>query len=525
MLAFPAPKCSTYVIHIIECVIQLLGIACTLTPAVKTMFILKQRIMKATLFRTKAGMAFILVLLSACAINPVTGKKQMVMMSEGQEVAMGKEADPQVIAFFGLYDDPALQKFINEKGQAMAAISHRPELAYEFKVVDSPVINAFALPGGYVYFTRGIMAHFNNEAEFAGVLGHEIGHITARHSVIQQRNAMLGQIGLIAGIILVPELGNFVEPLSAGMQLAMMSFGRDDERQSDKLGVEYSSRIGYDATEMAGFFETLERQQTASGAGEVPEFLSTHPSPGERNKTVAKLAVDWKKKLKLTDPKINRESYLKRIDGLILGEDPRQGFVENGVFYHPVMKFLFPVPGEWKLQNTPQQVQMAPADGQALMMLTLAAGTSLEEAANKNLQQYNLEMVESKRETINGLPSILIVADQKHEEGTIRVLAALIQYENRIYSIMGISELSKFTAYQPSFLFTIRNFKELKEAEKLNRKPDVVRIKTVPQQMTLQTAFQHFGMPAARFEELAILNGMQLRDQLSRGTLIKVVGQ
>lgn len=481
--------------------------------------------MKTPVYLAKAGLTFLLILLSTCAINPVTGRKQMVMMSEGQEIAMGREADPQVLAFFGLYNNPTLQTFITDKGLAMARISHRPELAYEFKIVDSPVINAFALPGGYVYFTRGIMAHFNNEAEFAGVLGHEIGHITARHAVIQQRNAMLGQIGLIAGIILVPELGEFVEPLSAGMQLAMMSFGRDDERQSDKLGVEYSSRIGYDAAEMAGFFNTLERQQEASGGAEIPEFLSTHPSPGERNTTVAKLATQWKNKLKLTNPQINRESYLKRIDGLILGEDPRQGFVENGVFYHPGMRFLFPVPGEWKLQNTPQQVQMAPADGQALMMLTLAAGTSLEEAANKNLQQYKLELVESKKETINGLGALFMIADQRREEGTIRVLSVLIQFEQNIFSIMGIAELSKFPTYQPSFNFTIKNFKELKDADKLNRQPEVVRIKTVPQQMTLKAALQHFNMPSARFEELAILNGMQLTDQLSRGSLIKVAGK
>jgi predicted Zn-dependent protease len=481
--------------------------------------------MKTPIIITNVSLIFCWLLLWACAVNPVTGKKQMVMMSEAQEIAMGKEADPQVLAFFGLYDDPALQKFITEKGKAMAAVSHRPKLAYEFKIVDSPVINAFAVPGGYVYFTRGIMAHFNNEAEFAGVLGHEIGHITARHSVIQQRNAMLGQIGLIAGIILVPQLAEFAEPLSTGMQLAMMSFGRDDERQSDKLGVEYSTRIGYDASEMAGFFKTLERQQAISGGGDIPEFLSTHPSPEERNLTVAKLATDWKAKLKLTNPKINRESYLKRIDGLILGEDPKQGFLENGVFYHPVMKFLFPVPGEWRLQNTPQQVRMAPKSGDALMMLTLAPGTSLEDAANKQLEQYKLQLVESKKETINGLSSILMVADQKQEEGTIRVLSSLIQFQGRIYSILGIAELSKFGTYQPSFLFTIRNFKELTEAEKLNRKPDVVRIKTLPQQMTLQSAFQHFGMPANRFEELAILNGLQLNEQLSKGSLIKVVGQ
>jgi predicted Zn-dependent protease len=456
-------------------------------------------------------------------MNPVTGRKQFVMMTEGQEIAMGKESDPQIMAFFGSYDDPRLQRFINEKGQEMVKISHRSKLAYEFKIVDSPVVNAFAVPGGYVYFTRGIMANFNNEAEFAGVLGHEIGHITARHSVIQQRNAMLGQLGIIAGVILVPELSQFVEPLSAGMQLAMMSFGRDDERQSDKLGVEYSSRIGYDATEMAGFFKTLERQDKSAGGEKIPEFLSTHPSPEERNITVAKLAVEWKTKLKLTNPKINRESYLHLIDGLILGEDPKQGFVEGNVFYHPSMKFQFSIPGGWKLQNTPQQVQMAPDNGEALLMLTLAGKGSLEETANKMLEQYQLTLVESKKENINGLNALLMIADQKQEKGTIRVLSSLIQYEGYIYSMMGISELSKFTTYQSAFLSSIRDFKPLTDSEKINRKPEVIRIKTVPQQMTLQSAFQNFNMPPNRFEELAILNGMILSDKLNKGTLIKVV--
>jgi predicted Zn-dependent protease len=471
------------------------------------------------------GLTFCLIFLSSCAMNPVTGKRQVVLMSEAQEISMGKAADPEVTAFFGLYANAPLQKFITEKGLAMATISHRPKLAYEFKIVDSPVINAFAVPGGYVYFTRGIMAHFNNEAEFAGVLGHEIGHITARHSVIQQRNEMLGQLGIIAGVILVPELAEFAEPITAGMQLALMSFGRDAERQSDKLGVEYSSRIGYDASQMAGFFKTLERQQAASGGEEIPEFLSTHPSPSERNITVAKLAEEWKTKLKLTSPRINREAYLKRIDGMILGEDPRQGFVDHGVFYHPELRVVFPIPGEWKLQNTPQQVQMAPGNGDALLMLTLAAGTSLEDAAAKTLEQYKLVKVESKKESINGLASLIMVADQKQEAGTIRVLSALIQFEGKIYSLMGITELSKFPTYQPAFLFTIQNFKELKDQEKLNRKPDVIKIKALPQQMTLQAALQSFNMPEDRFEELGILNGMILNERLSKGSLIKVIGK
>lgn len=464
-----------------------------------------------------------LLLCWGCAKNPVTGKKQLVFMSTAQEIAMGKESDPQIMAFFGKYEDEQLQQFITEKGLEMAAISHRPGLEYEFKIVDSPVINAFAVPGGFVYFTRGIMAHFNNEAEFAGVLGHEIGHITARHSVIQQRNQMLGQIGMLAGIILVPEISQFVEPLSQGMQIALLSFGREAERQSDKLGVEYSSKVGYDANEMAGFFRTLERQQANSGNSDIPDFLSTHPSPSERNIDVARMAGEWQEKLKLNDPTVNRNNYLKRIDGLIIGEDPDQGFVENNVFYHPVLKFQFPIPSDWSTQNTPQQVQMAPKSGDALLMLMLAQGSSLDEAGKSLLDQYKLEMVESNKVSRNNMETLVILADQKQEQGTIRVLMTLINFGGNIYNIMGVGEISKFPTYRNLMESTMRNFVELKDAEKLNRQPDVLRMKTVNKAMTLEAALKSFSMPENRFEEIALLNGMLLSDQILANTKIKVI--
>jgi predicted Zn-dependent protease len=227
----------------------------------------------------------------------------------------------------------------------------------------------------------------------------------------------------------------------------------------------------------------------------------------------------------LTNPKINRDDYLKRIDGMIMGEDPRNGFVENGVFFLPSLKILFPIPTGWKLQNTPQQVQMAPVNGEALLTLTLGAGTSLDDAANKILTNYKLEKVESKKEMINGLSALIMIADQKQEKGTIRVISSLIQFEGNIYSLMGISEISRFESNTPAFLSTIQNFKELKETEKLNRKPDVLHIKTVPKQMTLQAAFQYFNMQGDQFERLAILNQMKLSDPLTAGTLIKVVGK
>src|SRR5690606_15261725 len=203
-------------------------------------------------------------------------------------------------------------------------VSHRKNLKYTFKIVDSPVVNAFAVPGGYVYFTRGIMAHFSNEAEFAGVLGHEIGHITARHSAKQYSNAMLAQIGLVAGMVLSPEFAQFADAAQNGISLLFLKFGRDAESQSDKLGVEYSTKINYDARVMAGVFNTLDRLQTSSGGEAVPTFLSTHPDPADREVSVAKLADDWRKKVKASSLKVNRDSYLKMIDGIVYGEDPKQ---------------------------------------------------------------------------------------------------------------------------------------------------------------------------------------------------------
>lgn len=174
-------------------------------------------------------------------------------MSEGQELALGKESDPSIIAQYGVYENAQLQAFITEKGKQMAAISHRPNLNYEFKILDSPVVNAFAVPGGYVYFTRGIMGHFNNEAEFAGVLGHEIGHIAAKHSAQQYSKQMLTQVLFIGGMIVSEDFRKFADVAEQGIGLLFLKFSRDNETESDKLGVEYSTKIGYDAHEMAGF--------------------------------------------------------------------------------------------------------------------------------------------------------------------------------------------------------------------------------------------------------------------------------
>ncbi len=474
------------------------------------------------------------LLFAGCATNPVTGKRQVILVSENQELAMGQQADPAVVAQFGLYPDKKVQRFITDKGKAMAAVSHRAGLDYQFKVVDSPVINAFALPGGYVYFTRGILAHFNNEAQFAGVLGHEIGHVTARHSAQQQTKQLLGQVALIGGMVLAPAVAQYGEQAMQGMQLLFLKFGRDDERQSDELGVEYSSAIGYDAAEMADFFQTLQREQQGNGAAAVPDFLSTHPNPAARYETVHQLAADWKKAHPAAKLAVNRDAYLRLIDGLTYGEDPRQGFVEGSVFYHPDLKFQFPVPAGWAHQNSPEQFQMAPKDGKALLLLTTAPGADLQAAAQAYTKQMKLQPTDSRSLTINGFPALAVQADQVGQADpqtgqtaapTVRTLSTFIQDGKTIYALVGASAPADFAAYLPAFTGAAQQFQRLTDREKLARQPEKIHLKTVKQPTTLAEFLRANGVAEKRLEEMAILNGMQLTERLGNGLLVKVASR
>lgn len=474
----------------------------------------------------------------ACAVNPVTGKKELMLMSEEQEKALGLQSDPGIIASFGLYQDEKIQAFIQEKGAEMGKISHRPNLDYQFRVLDSPVVNAFAVPGGFVYFTRGILAHFNNEAEFAGVLGHEIGHITARHSASQQSKAILAQVGLVAGMVVSEDFRNYAGAAQQGLQLLFLKYGRDDESQSDELGVEYSTKIGYNAHEMADFFGTLNRLSEQAGQ-RLPTFMSTHPDPLDRLGKVHREADQWQQKYDPSQLKVNRESYLQMIDGLVYGEDPRQGFVENNVFYHPELKFQYPVPSGWQTQNSPQQVVHAPQDGKGIILFTLAQGNSPQEAANGVLEKYQLTMRESRNVTVSGMPALAMIADQipQQQEGqqpmtpeqqqanTARLQLYFIQYNGLIYNFLGASSLNDFNNYSLVFNNTMNNFRQLNDPDKLNRQPERIRIQRVGRTASLADVLQSFNMPSNRHEELAIVNGMQLTDQVEAGSLIKVFGQ
>ncbi len=219
------------------------------------------------------GICLILIL-TGCSMNPATGQRQLSLISEAQEVEIGRNTDQQMVQQTGLYPDDDLQTYVQELGEDMAKLSERPDLPWHFRVVDDPIVNAFALPGGFIYVTRGILAHLGSEAELAGVIGHEIGHVTARHSANQLSKAQLATLGLGIGMVVSEDFRRFGDLAQSGLGLLFLKFGRDDERQADDLGFRYASRAGHNPAAMADVFETLGRVSASASAGSrLPSWL------------------------------------------------------------------------------------------------------------------------------------------------------------------------------------------------------------------------------------------------------------
>ncbi len=222
----------------------------------------------------------------ACALNPATGKQQISLIGEQQEIELGRNEDQRIVESLGLYGGSTMQSYIQELGKKLAATSERPDLPWTFRVVDDPSVNAFALPGGFIYVTRGIMAHLNSEAELAAVLGHEIGHVTARHSVNQMSKSQLASLGLGLGSAISPDFAAFGGLAESGLGLLFLKYSRDDERQADDLGLRYVLRTHYDPRPMADVFGMLDSVSQASEGGRTPAWLATHPAPANRKQAI-----------------------------------------------------------------------------------------------------------------------------------------------------------------------------------------------------------------------------------------------
>jgi len=461
--------------------------------------------------------------LVSCAANPVTGQPQLMLLSEGEEIQLGRQTDGQIVQDYGTYQDQKLITYMDRVGKKMARLSHRPALPYQFKILDTPVVNAFAVPGGYVYLTRGILANLNSEAELAGVIGHEIGHITARHSAQQYSNAKLAQITLGGAMILSETFRGFAGLAQFGVGMLFLSFSRDNEREADDLGVEYSSKAGYDATHMALFFETLERMQPNSDRSGLPEWFSTHPNPDDRIGAVQRKAKEWQKELGIKNLKVNRDVYLKNIDGLVFGENPQEGFVEHNVFFHPLLRFQFPVPVNWTFQNTRTMVRMTSSKKDAAILFILSPTDSPKKAAQAFVNESGARVVSSEQKNVNSLPAFCLVTKVRSNKGIIEIMSYFIQEGAGVYEFHGLTPESRFQKYSRIFENTMEGFRRLTDRRKLNVKPDRIRVVRSPKAGTMEQVLRSLGAPEGKLNQWAIMNGKTLSEPVPSGMLLKIV--
>ena len=459
----------------------------------------------------------------SCAVNPVTGKKELMLVSQSQEIQWGEQGDKDILRTYGSYNDKNLSAYLDSLGQKLVSVSHRSQLKFYFRVLGTPVVNAFAIPGGYVYLTRGILAYLNNEAELAAVMGHEIGHVAARHSAKQYSKAQVAQLGLGLASAFSEDFRKYAGLAQFGAGLLFLKFSRDDERQADALGVAYASKAGYNALEMADFFVTLDRLNPSSETGGLPDWFSTHPNSKNRIKVVRKIALEWQQKLGKRRWKIDRSAYLQKLNGLVYGQDPRQGFVEKGVFYHPQLQFYFPIPQNWKLTNTPSQVQMVSPKKDAAIIFTLANSKTPAAAAEKYIGDTKGKVISSDAMRLYGYPAYRVVVDFVSDDTNTRMMAFFIQKAQQVYSFYGMTTLALYNRYQKVFESTMYHFNKMKNPLRLNVKPDRIRIRKVTRTATVRKALLLLGVPAGELIKTALLNGRSLGDTIQANTLLKIV--
>jgi len=461
----------------------------------------------------------------SCAVNPVTGKKEFMLLTEADEIALGKQTDAEIVQTYGIYEDPELNAYIESLGKSMAKKTHRPNLPYSFKVLDTPVVNAFAVPGGYVYFTRGILGYLNNEAEFAGVLGHELGHVNARHSAVQYSRAQLAQLGLGVGMIFSEKFRQYAGLAEFGVSMLFLSYSRDNERQADNLGVLYSTLTGYDSNGMATFFTTLERMNPSSEGGSLPEWFSTHPNPVNRIQAVKKKTLEEQRKIPGQTFVLKRDEYLQQVDGIVFGDDPRQGYVEGNAFYHPGLQLTFPVPSGWQLSNTPAQVQiLSPQENAAIIFAMDNASSSLQASTNFTTNA-GAQVTSSDAITVNGMRAQRVISTVTSEEQALQVESFFIEKDGKVYTFHGFTDTASFPSFQSPFVNTMSKFNKLTDPAKLNVKPAKLAVKSQNKAATLRSLLTGYGVAQNKLEEMAILNGMNLDETVPANTRIKIVGK
>ena len=462
-----------------------------------------------------------LSLLAGCAQNPVTGQNDFVMMSENQEIAVGRQADEQVKKQYQVFESKALQDYVNRVGQRLAKQSHRPGLHYRFTVLDTPEINAFALPGGYVYITRGIMAYLNSEAELAAVVGHEIGHVTARHGVRQQSAAQAANIGLTIASIFVPQINtNLGQNLANLMGGALLSgYGREQELEADRLGAQYLARADYDPQAIISVLRVLKNQELkdielAKQEGREPRrysgLFATHPD----NDTRLKEVVGEADKLAPTAPFEGRAEFLAATDGLVFNDNTEQGVVRNNRFYHGELGIALQLPETWQVHNLPDALVAVSPGGEAMLQMKMdqnPRGTPVEYARRMVGSSANVQRID-----LDGLSAATFELPN--------VMGGVIYHNKYAYILQAQAKASGgLNAHRNDIFNTVRSFHALTAEERKLVRPLSIRIITARQGDTYARLAHNSPLGKSAESYLRLINAQYPDGEPQAGQRIKIV--
>jgi predicted Zn-dependent protease len=482
-------------------------------------------------------------MLAACGtevINPVTGRAERTVMDEQAEIAEGQKAHQQVLQEYGVYANPRLQAYVNEVGQKLAAQSHRANLKWTFTVLDSPEINAFALPGGYVYITRGIMAYLDNEAEMAGVIGHEIGHVTARHGAQQATRQQTAGIGVLVATVLgsvleakgyggATDLASQVSQTAAAGYIA--TYSREQESQADELGAEYLARNQYNPQNMVNVITVLKNQERFAAEVAKAEgrpapaganWLASHPSNDKRLADLELIAAGYQGPF--ADD--GRTPYLKAIDGMSFGDSSEQGLTRGSNFYHEGLGIALTAPSGWRVQNSPDAITLVNAAGDAGLIVRLVppkAGSTHDEVIRNVVKPTEGH---SEPRSLHGLAATHFTGSIRNAQGQSQAVQLtlvtgpggrnyLMQYAARNAAALQRAEAQTLEAES--------SFRALTTADRAAARPWSVKTVSFPRGGFAELA-RTSPLPARAEAQLKLINGAYNDDAEPKpGQMVKVV--
>jgi predicted Zn-dependent protease len=480
--------------------------------------------------RALAGLCLAQLLLG-CATNPVTGREEVSFMSPEREAALGREASQQVAQEMGLVEDPALLAYLRQVGERVAAQSPRKDVKYQFFIAGMADTNAFALPGGYVYVSRGLLALVRSEDELANVLAHEVGHVAARHAAQRETRAVgvgvlsaLGTLaaGVLGGAQAAQSVAQFGQVAGAGL---IASYGRDQERQADDVGQKMASASGFDPGGMPSFLRALEREVTLRlGKPRMPTFLDSHPTTPERVRATEVLARELGSRGGLA-PVTARDAFVARLSGLLVGDDPAEGVVRGESFLHPDLGLQLSFPKGWAVQNGKAAVGAQEPDGGALIVLQMQERGEDPRAAAERFLRANaqaIELLDRGAFSDAAVPAYRARARVAIQQGTAGAEFFWLALGGHIYRLQCLAAPQNFAGFVRSFERTAASFRPLTADERASIREQRLEIVVASAGETLEALAQRGGN-VWKPEQLALANGLEPGARLVARQRIKIV--